>query len=292
MILRRGCYPPVRLGGLNIASPTSLSREYDASVNLIAPLSSPLLDQSSEFSMNVSISHEKIRSTISQDRGNSFQSMADTLVSELPKDLHHAVSLAQEKGASSLLSSLPIPEHSFVLHKGAFYDALALRYGWTPKEVLVECACGKSFSVEHTHSCNRGGLPTFRHNDIRDITASLLTEVCSNISVEPILQELSGEVLSGGFANREGNARVDIAVDGFWGLGRERAFVQICYVYLIPLHLPTGKILQHLFAKHRRRRKRDSTLNEFMKLSMVPFPHLSSPQLEGWQRRPLYSIID
>ena len=64
--------------------------------------------------------------------------MADTLMSELPKDLHHAVSLAQEKVAFSWLSSSSIQEHDFALYKGAFHDALALRYGWTPKEVLVE----------------------------------------------------------------------------------------------------------------------------------------------------------
>ena len=40
-------------------------------------------------------------------------------------------------------------------------------------------ACGgSSFSVEHALSCPKGGLPTLRHNDISDFTASLLTEVC------------------------------------------------------------------------------------------------------------------
>ena len=83
--------------------------------------------------MDVLISHEKIRSTICRDRRNRFKSMTDTLISELPNDLHHAVLLAQDKRASSCLSSLPIQEQGFALRKGAFRDGLSLRYGWTPK---------------------------------------------------------------------------------------------------------------------------------------------------------------
>ena len=51
-------------------------------------------------------------------------------MSLLPDDLHHIVQLSSEKGASSWLSVLPIQEHGFVLYKGAFRDALCLRYGW------------------------------------------------------------------------------------------------------------------------------------------------------------------
>ncbi len=34
--------------------------------------------------------------------------------------------------------------------------------------------------------CHMGGFPTIRHNEIRDITASLLTEVCHNVATEPM----------------------------------------------------------------------------------------------------------
>ena len=37
--------------------------------------------------------------------------------------------------------------------------------------------CGNSFTVEHTLSCPKGGLPSIRHNKIRDLAATLLTEV-------------------------------------------------------------------------------------------------------------------
>ena len=90
----------------------------------------------------------------------------------------------------------------------------------------MDCVCGNKFSIEHALSCNRGGFPTLRHNDIRDMTASLLSEVCSNVSVEPPLQELSGESLRA-LANRDAGVRLDIAVDGFWGPRRERTYIDV-----------------------------------------------------------------
>ena len=37
---------------------------------------------------------------------------------------------------------------------------------------------------------NRGGFPILRHNELRNITASMLSQVCPNVSVEPHLQPL------------------------------------------------------------------------------------------------------
>ena len=41
--------------------------------------------------------------------------------------------------------------------------------------------CGTSFSVEHALA--KGGLPSIRHNKIRDLTATLLTNVCSQVAI-------------------------------------------------------------------------------------------------------------
>ena len=32
-----------------------------------------------------------------------------------------------------------------------------------------------------------------RHNELRDFTATLLTEVCHNVTIEPLLQTIEGE---------------------------------------------------------------------------------------------------
>ncbi|KAL5487297.1 hypothetical protein EMCRGX_G019880 [Ephydatia muelleri] len=50
--------------------------------------------------------------------------------------------------------------------------------------------------VEHALSCSCGGYPSIRHNELRDITATLLTEVSNNVGIEPVLQKLSGKHLT------------------------------------------------------------------------------------------------
>ena len=75
--------------------------------------------------------------------------------------------LAQEKGSSIWLTSLPIQEFGFALHKQAFQDALALRYNWQPLQAPYACACGMKFSIEHALSCPKGGFPSIQHNEIR-----------------------------------------------------------------------------------------------------------------------------
>ena len=55
-----------------------------------------------------------------------------------------------------------------------------------------QSACGHSFSVSHALSCHMGGYPCIRYNEIRDLTADLLSEVCHNVSIEPHLQPVQG----------------------------------------------------------------------------------------------------
>ena len=111
--------------------------------------------------------------------------------------MKYSVDLAQEKGASTWLTSLPLEEFGFSLHKGAFRDALALRYGWMPLNTPTNCACGTHFSVEHSLSCPKGGFPSIRHNEVRDTVGSRLSEVCSDVCIEPTLQLITGEIFSG-----------------------------------------------------------------------------------------------
>ena len=111
-------------------------------------------------------------------------------------------------------------------HKGAFRDALALRYGWPLHNTPSACACESPFTVEHTLSCPKGGYPSIRRNDIRDFTAFLMTEVCHNVAIEPhrYIQPLSGETLHGTSSIIQDGARLDVAADGFWGGRFEMAF--------------------------------------------------------------------
>ena len=122
--------------------------------------------------------------------------------------------LASVPGSSSWLTSLPIAEHGFCLHKDAFADALALRYGWAPSNTPSKCVCGTSFTTDHLLSCPRGGFPSLRDSEIRDMTATLLTD---DVCVEPDLQGVSTETMARCSANTTAGARLDIAASGVWG---------------------------------------------------------------------------
>ena len=77
-----------------------------------------------------------------------------------------------------------------------------------------------------TPSCAKGGFPTLWHNELRDLTAVLLTESCSNVVVKPSLQKLNGEIFEGASINKSNGARVDIAADNFWG-DHQRMFLDV-----------------------------------------------------------------
>ena len=77
--------------------------------------------------------------------------------------------------------------------------------------------------------CRRGGFIIQRHNELRDLEAEMLKMVCNDIQIEPVLQEINGEVLTPG-TNRAADARLDIHTRGFWERqGSTFFYVRVCY---------------------------------------------------------------
>ena len=148
------------------------------------------------------------------------EDQANVIYSQLTPQLKRCIDLAKERGASSWLSVLPLSEQGFHLHKGEFRDALCLHYGWTLSNTPRLCNCGKAFTIDHAMVCHMGGFPTIRHNEIRDLTASLLTEVCSNVAIEPHLQPLSGETFRLASTNTDDGARLMYAQEAIGMLAR------------------------------------------------------------------------
>ena len=89
------------------------------------------------------------------------------------------------------------------MNKREFRDAIKLRYDWEIAD--LPAMCGDLFTVDHAMVCRHGGLIIQRHNEIRDLEAEMLLMVCTDVEIEPVLQEITGEEL-----NRGANAR------GFW----------------------------------------------------------------------------
>ena len=68
------------------------------------------------------------------------------------------------------------------------------------------------FTVNHAMKCSAGGFPTISHKKLRDFTtASVLSEECHDVAIEPALQRLTGENLQYAMANVEDEAYLDVS---------------------------------------------------------------------------------
>ena len=219
---------PVQMGGLGLCDPSSIADfEFEASVSITSPLIQEIIQQHTKFSAAVLGDQHQAKVDVVSSRHQWQASCLSELMSLLPDDLRRIVQLSSDKGASSWLSVLPIEEHGFALHKGAFRDALCLWYGWLPSSLPAKCVCGHGFIVDHAMNCSSSGFPTLRHNELRDFTAAVLSEVCHDIAVEPVLQPLSGESLRFSTANVEDEAHLDVSVRGFWGGNHQKTFFDV-----------------------------------------------------------------
>ena len=64
-------------------------------------------------------------------------------------------------------------------------------------------------------SCTKGGFVSIRYNDLRDLTAIIVSEICKDTETAPKFLPLSGEEIYGRTTNRSNKARLDIRARGF-----------------------------------------------------------------------------
>ena len=233
---------------------TNSSHAFQASERLTAPLAVLIVAQSPDQAVDqteITAIKKDIRKTNRQRQ----EDQAKEIHNHLNPKLRRSIALAMEKGSSAWLSVLPLEDHDFYLHKGEFRDALCLRYGWSLSNNTHTCNCGTVFSVDHAMICHMGGFPTIRHNELRDITASLLTEVCHNVATEPLMQPLTGETLTLRSANTENGARLDIRAGGFWNRSQDAFFDVRVFHPNAPSNRSTN--ISSAYRKHEMLKKRE-----------------------------------
>ena len=102
---------------------------------------------------------------------------------------------------------------------------MALPYIREHLEVLfATCVCGKTFSIEHALNCPCGGYPSIRHNELRDITATLLTEVCHSVGTELVYNPY---LVSFSSTNDADDPCVDIVAENFWCCNRQKSYLDV-----------------------------------------------------------------
>ena len=147
------------------------------------------------------------------------------------------------------------------------------------EDIPSACACGDVFTVDHAMICKLGGFITQRHKELRDIEAEFLSMVCSDVEIEPVLQNISFEHLNRG-SNKAQDAKLDIRARVFWERRRSVFFdVRVCH----PNAVSYRDLGHNKFIVSMRTRKSVITQGEFWTSSMEHLHLWSSPQLAEWE---------
>ena len=128
---------PLRMGGLSIALPQDLHKNFEQSVELSRPLASSNNIQQCE------VEQTKISLRRKADNQRELISKKSRIENNLA-EMKYTIQLASEKGASSWLNALPLSKHGFDLTKTEFGDGIALRYTWEAKNTPAICHAGKN----------------------------------------------------------------------------------------------------------------------------------------------------
>ena len=214
---RRILSMPVRFGGLGIPVLSQLAKEeYKASSAVTRELIDAMKGTESENQGDLK--------KIVDERKKMQEQEYQTILAECDTKLARELEQAKEKGSSNWLTVIPLRKYGFSLTKSEFRDSLLLRYGKDLPRLPKTCACGTDMTINHALNCARGGYVIIRHNAIRDFLAEKLSEVCSDVQIEPQLQPLEGEVFSTRTVLTGEHARPDIRARDFYRQGQQSFF--------------------------------------------------------------------
>ena len=125
-------------------------------------------------------------------------------------------------------------------------------------------------------TCKSGGFICDRHDEVRDITAQMLREVCHDVRVEPPLIQTNGRTFENRTASTADDAKLDVSARGFWRRG-QRAFMDV----RIFNPMAQSNIGQDLKTAHRRneqekKRKYDERVREVEQGTFTPLVFTTS----------------
>ena len=210
---------------------------------------------------------------MNQSKNDAFRAEYEAIAETMNEKGKRLLLAAQEKGASSWLSALPLRKRGYVLNKQEFRDALCLRYGWQIPNTPVHCGCGSDNSLDHILTCKKGGYVTLRHNVLRNTEARLLERVCHDVRVEPGLIPTAEELVAGTAAD---GARLDVSARGVWN-HYEKSFFDIKVTHPnAPSHL--GKSLERLYkeSENEKKRKYNDRIVNIERASFTPLVFTTS----------------
>ena len=247
---------PARMGGMGLVNPVSSSQHvFNASLQLTSPLVSTIASQDQNQRVDIGRVME-IKASIRQSNQKYWLQKSRNVCDQLSPQLKHYVDLTKEK----------VP-----LHGSPYFLWMIIVFPFTRVHLVMQYAfvmagncqillpnvtVALPFLLIMPMICPMGGFPKIRHNEFRDITASLLSEVCHNVATELPLQPLSGESMTYQTAVSTNDARLDIHARGFWSAVQDAYFdVRVFFFHPNALSNSSGTIPAK-YTKHENIKKR------------------------------------
>ena len=249
---------PTRFGGLAIFNPVEMATlEFENSEIATRALRVLILQQkisvTEEESSQLAKSIKEAKQAVSKKKEAYYQQRVQTIKEKSSDEVHRNLDIISQKGASSWLTALPLEEFRYTLSKQEFTDAVLLRYRHPIKGLPKTCACSKPNSIDHALSCAKGGFTDLRHNQIRDMEAKLMEEVCKDVRTEPKLSPLTGETFRLRSTNTQPDARLDISARGIWNT-MEKTFFDVRVFH--DSNVSNSGPIDTVFHKHEQEKKR------------------------------------
>ena len=248
---------PIRNGGIGLLKPTQIaSRVYGAGQGAIRSIVTALAEtECSHATLCTGIANyaSAVRRFKSEDLAINKTLSND--LRGLPNAQRLLTQVAGEPGVSTWMSMPPTVDNDTILNKRDFRDAMGIRYGLPLANIPSACVCGADMTIDHAMTCPTGGYPTCRHNNIRDIVAEALAEVCTDVEREPTLLPLSGEVIPLRTAAREDDARVDVRARGFW-TRQQNAFFDVRVTHPKASLLSRSEVAKQLLDNEHEKKRR------------------------------------
>ena len=224
-----------------------------------------------------------MKAEIVKEKNRRNEEKFELVKSQLDGEKLRTLEATTEKGASSWLSTLPLKSYNFYLNKQMFWDSVYLRFGILLPRLPDNCVCGSKFDIQHALSCKIGGFVGIRHNEVRDFTAEILDEVCSDVAVEPLLTPLSGEQFNLRSTNTEEHARLDVSARGVWVRGSRAFFDIMVFNPLAPSYLNSTLKASHKSNENLKKRKYNDRILQVEHGSFTPliFTNFGGMGVEG-----------
>ena len=130
--------PPKPIGGMELANPIiSAKHQRRVSLHITKSLVENIHHQGAVPTSNM----HQVEAEMRAKRRSGQKQQAKNLLPKLPAQLQHYVQLSRQKGASLWLTSAPIQQYGYTLHKSDFKDAIVLRYDLPLQCLPSQCMC-------------------------------------------------------------------------------------------------------------------------------------------------------